>query len=132
MDRLRMKTKTVKIALEGFGSYLGMEKGCFIVRNREGQTERYPMFENVIDEIRIKSRNSVSSEALASCGFWGIDCLFLTQKGKPVAMLRSLDDDSHVKTRVCQYEALRFSTAYCPNSNKRRYTLVYEPSTGAR
>jgi CRISPR-associated protein Cas1 len=53
----------------------------------------------------IKSGNSVSSGALASCGFWGIDCLFLTQKGRPVAMLRSLDDDSHVKTRISQYEA---------------------------
>jgi hypothetical protein len=31
-----MKTKTVKITLEGFGSYLGMEKGCFIVKDREG------------------------------------------------------------------------------------------------
>jgi CRISPR-associated protein Cas1 len=48
----------------------------------------------------------VSTGALASCGFWGIDCLFLTQKGRPIAMLKSLDDDSHVKTRVCQYEAL--------------------------
>lgn len=47
----------------------------------------------------------MSSGALASCGFWGIDCLFPTQKGRPVARLRSLDDDSHVKTRVCQYEA---------------------------
>jgi CRISPR-associated endonuclease Cas1 len=101
-----MKTKTVKIALEGFGSYLGMEKGCFIVKNREGQTEKYPLFENLIDEIKIKSGNSVSSGALASLGFWGIDCLFLTQKGRPVAMLRSLDDDSHVRTRVSQYEAL--------------------------
>lgn len=40
-----MKTKTVNIALEGFGSYLGMEKGCFIVKNREGHTEKYPLFE---------------------------------------------------------------------------------------
>jgi CRISPR-associated protein Cas1 len=48
----------------------------------------------------------VSSGALAACGFWGIDCLFLTQKGRPVAMLKSLDDDSHVNTRICQYEAL--------------------------
>jgi hypothetical protein len=32
-----MKTKTVKIALEGFGSYLGMEKGCFIVKNDSGE-----------------------------------------------------------------------------------------------
>jgi CRISPR/Cas system-associated endonuclease Cas1 len=44
-------------------------------------------------------------------GFWGIDCLFLTQKGRPVAMLRSLDDDSHVRTRVCQYEALKSEKA---------------------
>jgi len=102
-----MKTKTVKIALEGFGSYLGMEKGCFIVKNREGNTEKYPLFESEIGEIQLKSGNMVSTGALASCGFWGIDCLFLTQKGRPVAMLRSLDDDSHVKTRISQYEALK-------------------------
>jgi CRISPR-associated protein Cas1 len=106
-----LKTKTVKIALENYGSYLGMEKGCFTVRNREGQVERYPLFENLIDEIKIKSGNSISSGALASCGFWGIDCLFLTQKGKPVAMLKSLDDDSHVKTRIAQYEALKTEKA---------------------
>jgi CRISPR-associated endonuclease Cas1 len=100
-----MKTKTIKIALEGYGSYLGMEKGCFTVKNREGNTRKYPLFENQIDEIRIKSGNSISSSALASCGFWGINCIFLTQKGRPVAMLRSLDDDSHVKTRIAQYEA---------------------------
>jgi CRISPR/Cas system-associated endonuclease Cas1 len=97
-----MKTKTVKIALEGYGSYLGMEKGCFTVKNREGQTKRYPLFENLIGEIRIKSGNSISSGALASCGFWGINCLLLTQKGRPVAMLRSLDDDSHAKTRIAR------------------------------
>lgn len=28
-----MKTKNVKVALEGFGSYLGMEKGSFVVKN---------------------------------------------------------------------------------------------------
>jgi len=102
-----MKTKTVKIGLDSFGSYLGMEKGCFVVKNRQGMTERYPLFENEVSEVQIKSGNSVSSGALASCGFWGIDCLFLTQKGRPVAMLRSLDDDSHVQTRICQYEALK-------------------------
>jgi len=74
-----MKTKTVKIALEGFGSYLGMAKGCFTVKNRERQIEKYPLFENLTDEIRIKSGNTISSGALACCGFWGIDCLFLTQ-----------------------------------------------------
>jgi len=101
-----MKTKTVKIALEGFGSYLGMEKGSFTVKDRNGEVKRYTLFENQILEIQIKSGNLVSSGALACCGFWGIDFVILTQKGNPVAVLRSLEDDSHVKTRICQYEAL--------------------------
>ncbi|MCJ7635026.1 CRISPR-associated endonuclease Cas1, partial [Candidatus Bathyarchaeota archaeon] len=83
-----------------------MEKGCFVVKDKNGNTDKYPLFESEIGEIQVKSGNYLSSGALAACGFWGIDCLFLTQKGKPVAMLRTLDDDSHVKTRICQYEAL--------------------------
>jgi hypothetical protein len=63
-----MKVKTVKIALEGFGSYLGMEKGCFIVKNREGHIKKYPLFESEIGEIQLKSGNMVSTDALASCG----------------------------------------------------------------
>jgi CRISPR-associated protein Cas1 len=33
----------------------------------------------------------------------------MTQRGRPVAMLKSLDDDSHVKTRLTQYEAYNSS-----------------------
>jgi CRISPR-associated protein Cas1 len=36
----------------------------------------------------------------------------LTQRGNPIAYLRSLEDDSHVKTRVCQYEALKDHRAF--------------------
>jgi CRISPR-associated protein Cas1 len=102
-----VKARTLKLVLNGQGSFLGMEKGCFAVKDRQGEVKRYPLFESEIGEIHIKSGNAVSSGALAACGFWGIDCLFLTQRGRPVAMLKSLDDDSHVKTRVCQYEALK-------------------------
>jgi hypothetical protein len=42
-----MKTKTVKIALEGFGSYLGMEKGCFIVKHEDDNMEKYALFGNL-------------------------------------------------------------------------------------
>jgi len=101
-----MKTRVVKISLDGYGSYLGREAGCFIVRDRTDKVKKYPLFENEIAEIRIKSGNMVSSGALATCGFWGIDCLIQTQRGNPVAVLKSLSDDSHVRTRVCQYEAL--------------------------
>ncbi len=54
----------------------------------------------------LKSGNIVSTGALASMGFWGIDVLVTTQRGRPIAMLKSLDDDSHVATRVAQYEVL--------------------------
>ncbi len=55
----------------------------------------------------LRSGNAVSTGALASMAFWDIDVLFLTQRGRPVAMLKSFDDDSHVKTRICQCEALK-------------------------
>jgi CRISPR-associated protein Cas1 len=78
-----------------------------IVRDRKGKVEKYPLFENEIGEVQIRIGNSVSSGALATCAFWGIDLLILTQRGNPVGYLKSLDDDSHVKTRIAQYEALR-------------------------
>lgn len=83
-----------------------MEKGCFIVKDKNENIERYPLFENEIGEIVLKSGNTVSTGALASCGFWDIDVLITTQKGRPIAILKGLDDDSHVQTRLCQYEAI--------------------------
>jgi len=94
-----------KLVLDGNGSYLGMEKGCFVLKDKSGSIERYPLFEQEIGEVILKSGNSISTGALASFGFWDIDVLVLTQRGRPVAMLRSLDDDSHVQTRVAQYQA---------------------------
>ena len=100
-----MKSKEMKLVLDGNGLYLGMEKGCFTVKTKNGEVERYPLFEKEISEVVLKSGNCVSTGALASLGFWDIDVMIMTQRGRPVAMLKSLDDDSHVKTRLCQYEA---------------------------
>jgi CRISPR-associated protein Cas1 len=91
--------------MDGNGSYLGMSKGCFIVRDRKGNEEKYPLFENQIKEVVLQSGNNVSTGALASLGFWDVDVMVMTARGKPVAVMKSLDDDSHVKTRLCQYEA---------------------------
>jgi CRISPR/Cas system-associated endonuclease Cas1 len=57
-------------------------------------------------EVILKSGNAISTGAVSALGFWGIDVLIQTQKGRPVAMLKNLDDDSHVKTRLCQYDAV--------------------------
>ena len=100
------QTRSQKIVMDGYGSYLGMEKGCFVLKDRKGNVDRYPLFENPIGEVVLRSGNTVSTGALASLGFWDVDVLVMTQRGRPVAMLKSLDDDSHVKTRLCQYEAL--------------------------
>ncbi len=78
-----------------------------MLRDKEKKETLYPLFEKEIGEIRITSGNMVSSGALATCGYFGIDVLIVSQKGNPVAILKSLDDDSHVKTRICQYESLK-------------------------
>jgi CRISPR-associated protein Cas1 len=102
-----MRANVQKIVLDDYGSYLGMEKGCFVVRDKHGESWKYPLFESEIGEVVLRSGNAVSTSALASMGFWGINVLILTQEGKPIAVLKSLDDDDHVKTRICQYEALK-------------------------
>jgi len=100
------QARSQKIVMDGYGSYLGMEKGCFVLRDRKGNEEKYPLFENEISEVVLRSGNMVSTGALASLGFWDVDVMVMTQRGRPVALMKSLDDDSHVKTRLCQYEAL--------------------------
>ena len=102
-----VKAKVLKLILDDHGSYLGMERGCFIIKDKHGNVERYPLFENEIGEIVLTSGNFISTSVLASCGFWDIPVVVCTRNHKPVAVLRSLDDDSHVKTRIAQYEALK-------------------------
>ena len=100
--------KSEKIVLDGSGYYLGMEKGFLVVKDRERKVvEKYALFDEEIGEIVLKSGNFVSVGALASLSFWGIDVLVLTHRGWPVAVLRDVDDDSHITTRIGQYEALK-------------------------
>jgi CRISPR-associated protein Cas1 len=101
-----MKTRTQKIFLDDCGSFLGRGEGCLIVRDKNRKISKFPLFSNEISEVQIRSGNYVSSGALATCAFWGIDVLILTERGNPVAVVKSLKDDSHVKTRICQYESL--------------------------
>jgi CRISPR-associated protein Cas1 len=101
------RVKHVKLVVDSFGSFLGMEKGCIILRDKKGNTTKYPLFEAEIGEVILQSGNLVSTGVLSALGFWEIDVLITTRNGYPIAMLKNLDDDSHVKTRICQYEALK-------------------------
>jgi CRISPR/Cas system-associated endonuclease Cas1 len=65
------------------------------------------LFEEEIGEVVLQSGNLVSTGVLSALGFWQIDVLITTRNGYPIAMLKNLEADSHVKTRICQYEALK-------------------------
>jgi len=101
------KSRTLSLVLDDNGSYLGMEKGCFVLKDRKGNVEKYPLLENNIKEVVLQSGNAVSTGALSSLGFWGVDVVVETAKGRPVAMMKAFDDDRHVETRLAQYEAVK-------------------------
>jgi len=100
------KSRTLKIALSDYGSYLGRDAGCFEVRTKDGKVEHYPHFEKEIGECVLKSGSYVSVNALIDLALWNIDTYIMTRGNRVVAVLKNLEDDSHVKTRVCQYQAL--------------------------
>jgi len=99
------KIKQEKIMLDDY-EYLGMEKGKFIIRDKERNIkEEHAVFESNIGEVILKSGCCVSVGVLSCLSFWEIDTLILTRKGKPVGYLRSTEYDSHAKTRIDQYKA---------------------------
>lgn len=101
------EAKTAKIFLDESGSFLGRGEGCLIVRDKKGKVVKYPLFEDEIGEVQIRNGTSVSAAALQTLAFWNIDCVIMTQRGNPVAVVKSLEDDSHVETRIGQYEAIK-------------------------
>jgi CRISPR/Cas system-associated endonuclease Cas1 len=101
------RKKDVKIILDTYGNYLGMEKGCIVLRDKQRNETRYPLIENTVSEIVLNSGNMVSTGLLCSMAFWGTDVLISTRNGRPIGVLKDLDDDFHVETRVSQYRALK-------------------------
>jgi CRISPR/Cas system-associated endonuclease Cas1 len=88
------RRKVVNLLVDTFGNYLGMDNGCVVLRDKEKNEQRYPLFEDAIGEIVLTSGNVVSTQALSALGFWGIDVLIATRNGRPIAMLKTLTDDN--------------------------------------
>ena len=99
-------SKTLKIDLSNYGSYLGRNEGCFEIRNKNGKVENIPHFSKLVGECKLVSGSYVSIDALIDLALWNIDTYIMTKRNRVVAVLRNLEDDSHVKTRVAQYQAL--------------------------
>ena len=98
--------KSLKIELGDYGSYLGRDVGCFELKTKDGSVEHYPHFEKEIGECVLKSGGYVSVDALIDLALWNIDTYIMTKRNRVVAILKNLEDDSHVKTRVSQYQAI--------------------------
>ena len=66
----RNKSRTEKIALEGYGSYMGRDEGCFIIRDSKGNVQRYSQYQKEIGETIPKEGNYVSVDALRDLMLW--------------------------------------------------------------
>jgi CRISP-associated protein Cas1 len=99
-------SKVLKVELSNYGSYLGRAEGCFELREKTGKTERYPHFKKEIGEAVLKSGSYVSVDALVDLALWNIDTYIMTRRNRVVALLKNVEDDSHVQTRLSQYQAV--------------------------
>ena len=62
--------------------------------------------EKEIGEAVLKSGSYVSVDALIDLALWNIDTYIVTRRNRVVALLKNIEDDSHVETRLCQYKAV--------------------------
>jgi CRISPR-associated protein Cas1 len=91
-----------------YGDFLGRAEGCFEIRNKKkNKTEKYPHFEKEIGECVPRAGSSVSVDSLTDLALWNIDTYIMTRRNRAVAVLKNLEDDSHIETRISQYEALK-------------------------
>lgn len=97
--------KVLRVEL-GHGDYMGVSEGCFEIRRKDGTIEKFPFFEKELGEVVLHNNAYISTGALASLCLWNVDAVIL-RGSQVVGFLRSVEDFSHVKTRVAQYEALR-------------------------
>ena len=95
------------LAMDTWGSYLHIDNGCFLIKDRWGEIKRYHFNDEEIKEVWMRNGNWVSIDALTALASFNVDVVLATQAKKPVAMLRSILDDSHVKTKLSQYESFK-------------------------
>ncbi len=93
----------MRISLSDYGEYLGTEKFDFVVKKNQEKIQKKPF--HSVKDLSLCSGNSVSTKALAWASIYGIKTLVTSQSGRPLGVLLPLNYDSHVKTRIKQYEA---------------------------
>jgi len=100
-----MRGRVLKIEMKDYGNFLGRGQGCFYVSDRNRKKTEYRHFAQEIGECILKDGNSVSVDALRDLAIFGIDTYIMTRYDRIVGFLVNPEDGSHVKTRLCQYQA---------------------------
>jgi hypothetical protein len=59
----------VNLLVDTYGNYLGMGKGCIILRDKNRKEQKYPLFEAEIGEVVLTSGNLVGTGALSALRF---------------------------------------------------------------
>jgi hypothetical protein len=54
------RKKDIKIILDTFGNYLGMQKGCIVLSDKDRNETKYPLIEDAVGEIVLNSGNMIS------------------------------------------------------------------------
>jgi CRISPR-associated protein Cas1 len=100
-----MRSRILKIEMKDYGNFLGRGRGCFYVSDKNRKKIEYRHFAQQIQECVLKDGNYVSVDALRDLALWNIDTYIMTRYDRIVGFLVNPEDNSHVKTRLCQYQA---------------------------
>jgi len=65
-EKMGRTKKAVDLVLDTYGSFQEWKKGCIILRDRNGKTEKYPLIQEEVGEVVLKSGNMISTGLLDS------------------------------------------------------------------
>ena len=91
------KVKVLNLQVNIHGNYLGIDKGCITLRDKEKKVQCYPLSEAEVGEVVLNCGNTVSVDALAMLSLCGIDVVIAIHNGRPISMLKNLADIATLK-----------------------------------
>jgi len=103
-------SRAAKILLEDHGEYLGLDTtfktgNAFFIKDKD-RNERARFGIRQVGEVTLGNGNLVSTTALVTLLENHVNVVITGFCGDPIGVLKNLEDDSHVQTRISQFEAL--------------------------
>jgi CRISPR-associated protein Cas1 len=97
-----------KIHLTESGEYLGVRANEFFLNDKNRKEKgKWDFEQQQISEIVLKAGNLVSTNALETALEFKISVVITRWNGEPIGILKALEDDSHIETRINQYKTVK-------------------------